>query len=226
MHVSHLQWKSANNTTLIFTGQTNQKGYEKNWFSVVIFGIIFWQHYFNPMAYGECSSRGQNRVANLLILFKSNIHLYTLQRKIANGCHLVSPFPLSLFVLVCAFFLAEEQTWVSQVQLWNTPPPPPPAHPNADDTYVCISCSKSRQRAQAASPLSSWLEDRKSFDTPPHRSVRKYTCLMLISQHAKLEHKLLGFNISVWRNTLLYIYSSLTSYSSWITDISILTSCS
>lgn len=127
MHVSHLQWKSANNTTLIFTGQTNQKGYEKNWFSIVIFGIIFWQDYFNPMAYGECSSRGQNRVANLLILFKSNIHLYTLQRKIANGCHLVSPFPLSLFVLVCAFFLAEEQTGVSQVQLWNTLPPPPPA---------------------------------------------------------------------------------------------------
>lgn len=64
-----------------------------------------------------CFGRGQNRVANLLILFKSNINLYTLHRKIANGCHLVSSFPLSLFVLVCAFFLAEEQTGVSRVRL-------------------------------------------------------------------------------------------------------------
>lgn len=100
-------------------------------------------------------------------------------------------------MLVCAFFLAEEQTGISQVGLWHLPCPPA-----ANDTYVCISCSKSRQRAQAESPLSSWLGDRKSFDTPPHRSVRKYTCMMLMSQHAKLERKLLGFNISVWRNTL------------------------
>lgn len=49
----------------------------------------------------------------------------------------------------------------------------------APDTYVCMSCSSFHRHVRAASLLSSLLEDRKSCDTPPHRSVRAGGVLFL-----------------------------------------------
>lgn len=42
-------------------------------------------------------------------------------------------------------------------------------------THACISCSSFPPRAPARSPPSSWLEDRKSCDTPRRRSENTHT---------------------------------------------------
>lgn len=52
----------------------------------------------------------QNRVANLLISFKSDIHLYTLHRKVANGCHLVTG-PLSVHFHLAFLCLYVHSFW-------------------------------------------------------------------------------------------------------------------